>query len=146
MTTEIIKKENYAPANLLATAVQNGADIDQLKALMELQERFEDREAKKLYVQAMAAFKSDPPLIVKDTEVSFGKTQYNHASLGQVSTKINTALSKHGLTAAWKTLQGEGGIAVTCTITHEAGHSEETTLVSPPDNSGGKNAIQGLYR
>ena len=32
-------------------------------------------------------------------------------------------------------------IAVTCVLTHEMGHSEETTLEALPDTSGSKNSI-----
>ena len=141
---ELTKVSEQTPANLMQIAVEKGADLDQLKALMELQERYEDREAKKLYTKAMAKFKATPPLLVKDQKVSFGKTNYNFANLGQISTKINTALSKHDLTASWQTTQDDRGITVTCNITHIAGYSESTSLTSPPDNSGNKNAIQGI--
>ena len=33
---------------------------------------------------------------------------------------------------------------VTCNLAHEAGHSEETTLSGPADNTGNKNAIQAI--
>ena len=33
---------------------------------------------------------------------------------------------------------------VTCKITHELGHSEETSLSAPADSSGSKNAIQAI--
>jgi ERF superfamily len=33
---------------------------------------------------------------------------------------------------------------VTCILTHQMGHSEETTLAGAPDNSGSKNSIQAI--
>jgi hypothetical protein len=33
---------------------------------------------------------------------------------------------------------------VTCILTHEKGHSEETSLQGPPDTSGSKNSIQAV--
>ena len=90
----------------------------------------------------------EPPEIEKDRHVEFktstGKTEYNHASLGNVTAKINTALGACGLSAAWTTDQTEKGVSVTCKITHVLGHFETTTLTAACDSSGGKNAIQAL--
>lgn len=141
---EVATPTELSPANLLSLVVTQGADLEKIGALMDLMERNEKKIAKKEYTLAMAAFKAKPPVIVKDQAVSFGKTSYNHASLGQVSQKINSALSLHGLTASWGAEQGDFGVMVTCTITHTGGHSESTSLFAPPDNSGGKNAIQSL--
>jgi len=137
------------PADLLAVAVSQGADLDKLEKLMELQERWEANEAKRAYVRAMNAFKADPPEIVKDQTVRYntsnGTTQYSHASLQNVTDKIAEALAKHGLSHRWDVEQLEGGqIRVTCVITHELGHSESTPLQAGPDQSGGKNNIQAV--
>lgn len=127
---------------IMALAVGKG-DLDKIEKMMELQERFEEREAKKAYHVAMTAFKTNPPKIYKDALVSFNNTEYKHAKLGNVTEKISTELSKQGLSAAWTTSQ-EKGIAVTCKITHIMGHSESTTLEAAADSSGGKNAIQAI--
>lgn len=98
----------------------------------------------------MAQFKANPPEIEKDKRVSYemkegGTKSYNHASLANVTGKINSALSVQGLSATWDTAQGDGGrITVTCRITHEMGHSESTKLSASPDDSGKKNSIQAI--
>ena len=133
------------PANLLSIAINKGSDLDQLKTLMDLQERHQANEAKKAYTKAMAAFRADPPIIVKDQKVEYKNTKYSHATLGQVATVINAALGEHGLSAGWKTEQSESGsVTVTCSITHIDGHSESTSLTAPPDATGSKNAIQAI--
>lgn len=149
VTVVPVSEMDKSPAGMMAMAVANGQDLVQLEKLLDLQIRWEENEAKKAYHKAMAAFKSDPPKIDKDQHVKFetakGKTEYKHASLANVTDKINRALSEHGLSAGWKQAQGEGGIlSVTCTITHELGHSESTTLSAGLDLSGGKNNIQAL--
>ena len=134
--------------NMVLVAVQKGYDPALIEKMMDLQERHEANEAKKAYVAAMAAFKANPPRIEKDKTVSYpagGKTvSYTHASLANVTKKINAGLSKHGLSASWETLQNEKEIKVTCTITHKQGHSESTSLTASPDISGSKNAIQAI--
>ena len=128
---------------IMALAIEKG-DLDKVEKMMELQERYEKREAEKDYIAAMAAFKANPPKIDKDASVKYGQTAYKHATLGNVADKINKGLSKHGLSAAWKTEQKEKAIAVTCKITHILGHSESTTLEAGADTSGAKNSIQAI--
>lgn len=136
------------PAMLLNLAIEKGADLDRLEKLMDLQQRWEANEARKAYTAAMSAFKKNPPEIEKDRHVTYktnsGTVDYHHASLGNVTGTINSALGLHGLSAAWDTEQTEKGIKVTCKITHIMGHFESTSLTAASDTSGGKNAIQAL--
>jgi len=132
-----------SPADMIRMAVSGGADLEKLEKLLALQERWEANEAKKAYNKAMAAFKANPPKIEKDKKVAYKEVKYNHASLANVVEKISTELSKYGLSASWTTKQN-GSILVTCKITHEQGHSEETTLAAPADVTGSKNAIQAI--
>lgn len=136
------------PMQMLNMAVEKGASIEQLDKLMTLQERWEKNEAKKAFVEAMNAFKEDPPLILKNRKVDYttakGRTTYMHAVSGEASEKIGLALSMRGISHAWKTEQKDGVIRVTCTLTHKLGHSESTTLEARADESGGKNAVQAI--
>lgn len=137
-----------SPIEMLMSAVDKGFNLDNLDRMLELQAKWEEREARKAYHEAMAAFKADPPKIEKDKHVSYsttkGKTEYDHASLANICEKVAASLSKHGLSAAWATSQQERAITVTCTITHRHGHSESTSLSAGPDDSGGKNSIQAI--
>ncbi len=154
MKNEVTKQEvpevsvaTVSPQELMQQAIAQGADLTQLEKLLEIQMKYEANEAKKAYVKAMSAFKANPPQIVKDKHVSYatskGQMEYDHASLFNIVETISKALSKHGLSSAWKTQQN-GSVAVTCTITHSLGHSEETTLAAGADTSGGKNSIQAI--
>ncbi len=135
--------------NLIEIALTKDAGIEILEKLMDLKERDEANKARKAYVRAMAAFKESPPEILKNKKAGFdhkdgqGRTEYSYAGLDQVAEEIGKALSKHGLSASWKTEQS-GKIKVTCTITHEMGHSESASLEADADQSGKKNAIQAI--
>ena len=148
-TAEIQQAENASPLMTIisAASTDGGVDADKLMKLLEANERYEKNEARKAYHVAMSAFKKDPPVIVKDNHVNFktnsGQTSYNHATLANVTSIINTALSEHGLSASWITAQ-ENGVKVTCQITHILGHSESTSLTAAPDKSGKKNDIQAV--
>jgi len=138
---------NNSPAELIRQVIQGKGNLEDLRGLLALQKDWEANEARKAYHIAMAAFKANPPKISKDKQVSFstnrGQTSYKHATLANVTEKISTELSKHGLSAAWTTKQN-GNVIVTCRITHIQGHSEETTLSAPADDSGSKNKIQQI--
>lgn len=145
-----LQVNNGSPLAMAAEFIKkdSNVDIDKLAKLLEVQIAWEKNEAKKAYVEAMAAFKANPPKIHKNRHVKFntskGVTEYYHASLDNVTTTISEALSRHGLTASWVTGQTDNQVTVTCRITHVLGHSEETVLTSRPDDSGGKNPIQAI--
>ena len=140
--------QTTTPAMLLNIAIEKGADLEKLEKLMDLQIKWEENQARKAYYSAMAAFKANPPEIEKDKHVKYttqkGVTEYRHASLGNVTQQISSALGEHGLSAAWKTTQNAAKITVTCRISHALGYGEETSLEASHDDSGGKNAIQSL--
>lgn len=133
------------PMQLLQLAMSQGADLDRLERLMQLQRQWEAGEARKLYVSAMAAFKSEPLKILKSKRVDVpGGAKFAHATLADVVDGVIAALSKYRLSHGWETKQDGDLITVTCIITHEAGHSERTTLFAPPDKTGSKNTIQQI--
>lgn len=149
MTTEIVKQNNaITPMDMLQMAVSQNADLDKLEKLMALQERWEANEARKAFTKALSEFKSQGVVIGKDKHVSFntskGKTEYNHATLGNVCDIIGKSLSEFGLSYRWSTEQEEGKIKVTCVLMHVLGHSESVSLQSGADDSGGKNSIQAI--
>lgn len=123
-------------------------DVAKLQQLLDLKERWDAGEARKAFVAAMAAFKCNPPQIVKDKHVSFqtskGFTEYDHATLGAMCTAIVKGLSEHGISHSWDVKQTEGRIHVTCVLTHQLGHCEKVGMHSGADDSGGKNSIQAI--
>jgi len=138
-------KVQVAPSQseLIRLAIEGKADLTALERVFELKMRDEANEAKKEYVKAMTAFKADPPKILKDKKVAYKEVKYSHASLGNVCSEINKALSAHNLSAAWTTKQTDK-ICVTCTITHIQGHGESTELCAGADTTGSKNSIQAI--
>jgi hypothetical protein len=141
-------RQAVTPMQMLQIAIERGADVSMLEKLMGLQERWEANEARKAFVAAKAAFVAERPTIIKNKTVSFGSgksTAFDHATLDNVCNVVGPVLSRHGLSASWRTAQGDGGkIRVSCVLTHEQGHSEEVWLEGAPDTSGSKNAIQAI--
>jgi len=151
-TTEVEEAKEVralTPMELMEQAIEKGADADQLTKLMDLQERWEKRQAEKAYTAAMSAFKADPPELYRDKHVSYEAkgqtTSYSHVSLEYAAKVIGDALLRHDLSHRWETGRDEnGGTSVSCIITHAEGHSESCSLVAPADTSGGKNNVQAI--
>ena len=140
--TGMVSQEITPSQMIQAAIVQGNVPIEQMQALMDMQERWEKNEARKAYNRAVAAFKADPPQIIKDQTVEYKQTKYKHASLDHIVASITPALHNHGLSHRWDIEQSDGIIKVTCVLSHEGGHCEKVPMSGPPDNSGSKNCIQ----
>lgn len=127
------------PAQLLQVAMDQGADLDRLQKLMDMQIKWEENEARKAYVLAMSKFRSEVPTIVRNR----AGHNSNYATLDNITAEVNPILAKYGLSFAWVTEQTDT-ITVHCDVTHEQGHKTRVSLTSPPETSGSKNAIQAI--
>lgn len=130
-------------------------DVAKLDQLLAMRERYEQVEARKAFVAAMAEFKANPPTIVKDAHVYYpsrdGKppVDFWHASLGSITQAIGAAMAPHGLAFRWSVEQDTssnagGRMVVTCIVSHKGGHEERVSLSGSPDTTGGKNNIQAV--
>ena len=130
--------------DIIDRASKEKVDVTTLKELWAMNLDWEANEARKAFVVAMNNFKAAPPTITKNKHVQFGQTEYKHATLDHVCDAVIGTLSKHGISHRWKIEQADAWIKVTCVLTHEQGHSEETTLLGAADNTGSKNSIQAI--
>ncbi|CAM8813080.1 Single-stranded DNA-binding protein [Burkholderia pseudomallei] len=132
------------PADLLRIAIEKDADLDKLERLMELQDRHESKLAKRAFDAAFAAFKAEAVKIIKGRKVTDGPLKNKrYAELHDVVNAVTPALSKHGLSSAWRLTRDEKDwMEVTCYLRHVDGHEESVSMGGPPDSGGAKNAIQ----
>lgn len=137
------------PPTMLAylRAVESGADLERLSMLMDLHERFEDRQAVKAFNQAMADFRSESMTILKTKYVDIaGGAKFWHAELGNIVEEVIPKMSKYGLYHDWIPKQRDDKqIEISCIIHHALGHeSKPTTLFAPPDKGGNKSEIHAI--
>lgn len=147
MDTNLQKKDQNEiaeanPSLLLQLAVQQNLDIDKLEKLMQMQERWEAKQARKEFLSAVSRFQAMCPAIEKTKKVAFGNTKYSYAQLGDIAASIKKPMSDNGLSHRWEIGEDADNIVVTCIISHINGHSERTTMKGVKDGSGNKNAIQ----
>lgn len=133
---------NATPMQLMAVAVQNGADMDTLERLTALAERFEAREAKKEFFKALAKFQEMVPELVKTKRVQFQNVDYSYAPLSSIIKQVKDPLKKCGFAYRWEFGDDGGEMWADFILTHKSGHSERTRAKSPLDTSGSKNPVQ----
>jgi ERF superfamily len=135
-----------SPAAMMLAAMERGATLEQVEKMMDLQERFERREAEKAFFAALSGLRSEAIEVVKRKRVHFvsqkGTTDYKHAELSDVIEAAQPAMAKHGLSHRWDVKQEARRITVTCIVSHAMGHSINVSLTADPDDTGNKNPIQ----
>lgn len=139
--------QQVTPYTLLERAIANDLDIDKLKQLMDLQERFEANQARKAFTEAFTRFQAIVPTIVKEKKVDYpskqgGNVKYSYATLAGIIKQIQVPLTECGISYRWEIKEDGPKTSVTCIVEHVDGHSKSTTLSAGDDQTGSKNAIQ----
>lgn len=130
------------PVSLIEQAIAKGLGVAELEKLVALQERWEERQARKAFFDAFTNFQCECPDLRKTKQVAFQQVSYKYAPLADITRQIGQLLKTHGLSYRWEIKDTEKEINVSCLITHVDGHTERTTMMANPDTSGAKNSIQ----
>lgn len=152
MTNEVQKIEREesravattSPTHLIEMAISQNADVDKLERLMDMQERWEKREAEKAFNRAISEFQSICPRIVKSKQ-GHG---YKYATLGDIQAQIKDTARHCGISWRWETKeQTAEQLTVKCIVTHVDGHSqatESTTFIEPPNKMQSRTQMVGV--
>lgn len=143
-TTEPMVVDNDpSPMTMMIQARNAGFSVEEIKEMMDLQDRNDQRLAKQAFDKAMAEFKRNPPQVIKDRT----NNQYNstYSSIGNTVSTVNKCMGPFGLTARWEFPASNDANVITCTciLSHELGHEVSVTLDGPVDTEGKKNKMQG---
>lgn len=138
--------ETSAIIHMIERAARDPAvDIDKMERLLAMHDRVLAREAKAAYSSALSAMQTELPVISERGRIDIGRGKpQTYALWEDINEKIKPVLSKHGFALSFRTGQTESKITVTGILSHKDGHSEETTMHLPIDNSGSKNAVQAV--
>lgn len=136
-----------SPAALMLNAISRGAPLEQIEKMLDLQERWERREAEKAFNAAFAAFRGEDLRVLKDRERSNGPLAgQKYATLHAFVQATKEALSKHGFGVRWDVTRDEPDwIEVTCILKHEKGHFETVAMGGPPDMGPARNVLQARH-
>ena len=136
MNSEVAKTQDSSPAKLLELAVQQGADVGKLERLMDLQERWDKKQAEAAFNTALNEVQANLPKI--ERKAWNDQTRSHYAKLEAVNAALVPVYSAHGLSISWGTDQSpiEGYIRVVGDLSHIAGHTRRYFLDIPLDNAG----------
>lgn len=121
-------------------AMNPDIDPERIERFIVLKERMDLAAAEKAFNAAITAAKAEIQPIVRTEKGHNGK----YADLAAIANAVDPILSAHGLHYRHKTAQSEKGVTVTCILSHELGHKEETSITAGADTSGNKNSIQAI--
>lgn len=145
-------------ANAFISMIERAArdpnvDVDKMERLLSMQERVIARNAQAAFNAALVKVKPLLPVIDRkgrivirdkadDTKI---RQSTPYALWEDIDEKITPILAEHGLVLTFRSgVAQDGKITVTGVLSHEAGHSEQTTITLPHDSSGSKNAVQAV--
>lgn len=112
--------------------------VERVEKMMEMQERWEDRQAEKAFSEALAAAKADMPQVIKNQHNQ--QTRSNYADLEALDKAISPVVSKHGFSLSFSPAKSElpDHYGISCEIRHKAGHKETHHADIPVDGTGMK--------
>lgn len=142
---------------LIMRAVKDPAcDPTKMAQLLELSRQVRADDAKAAYTASLVKMKPLLPIIDKKGRIvihSKGMERVDaniiqstaYALWEDIDAAITPTLHDHGFVLTFRCGAGqEGRITVTGVLSHEMGHSEETTMQLPLDTSGSKNNVQAV--
>lgn len=115
------------PMAFIAAAIANDMDVEKLEKLMDLQERYENRNAQKEFIQAMAEFQSICPSVFRSKD----SDKHSYAPLETIIASIRPALQKTGLSVRFDSEINENSVTAICKVSHAGGFTEESRFTCP---------------
>lgn len=126
-------------------ATDPNMSIEKLEKMLDMQERILDRNAKQSYAAAFARMQAKLPLISMNGEIKHNDRLISkYAKFEDINEAVRPILHEFGFGLSFRVKQLDGKIEIIAILSHEEGHSEETSITLPADTSGAKNAVQSL--
>lgn len=136
-----VESGSAAMMNIISRAASDASvDIDKLERLLEMKERMDAKDSELQFNSSLAQMQISIPSIA---ERGVGHN-IKYATLEDILDVVRPIMHKYGFAIVFKTGNGEKTISVTGVLMHSSGHSVETSLTLPFDNSGSKNAVQAV--
>lgn len=153
----VVASEGDALISMIERAARDPlVDIDKMERLFGMRERMIAHQAKTAYLKALADLQAELPTIAKLGTINQNKKDASGNKTGEqtamtkyakwedVVDGISPFLFTHGFSLSFRISNPTPDrLAVTAVLGHKEGHSEETSMSLPIDNSGAKNNVQG---
>mgnify|MGYP000850367895 FL=1 len=119
-------------------ATNPAADVDKLRALVELHERAEQRDAARAFNEAMTDAQSKMGKVVTDKDNSQTKSRY--ATYAALDAAVRPVYTEHGFGLSFTTerTDREAEVRVVCLVSHRGGYVRRYEIEMPADGKGAK--------
>lgn len=128
--------EVVSPAEMIKQAVTGGADLSKLEKLLELQERWEANEARKMFARSFATAQANIiPVIKKRLNT---QTRSKYSELSDVIEAAQPIYTKEGFSVTFNESDSAlpEHMRVSAQVIHNMGHKESYHLDVPLDGKG----------
>ncbi len=146
-----------SPTEMMMTAMERGASLEQIEKMMGLRERWKKGEAEDAFRKDFAAFRGENIIIPKTGHVDRGRAgSFVQAEYDVACRMLSPALSRHGFGFRHDMkfglrriiIAGEendvGWVWVTCHLEHRQGHAERLELEGPPGDLTANTPVQNM--
>ncbi len=151
MSTELSTETADTSRSMLeiisAAAANPAVDVDKMNALLGMQERIMDRNARSEFNAAFIALQAELPSISRRGAITnnAGVIQSRFSRWEDIHRVIAPLLRKHGFALTHRFGDSAGKMTVCAVLDHSGGHSIESGhMPMPIDASGAKNNVQGV--
>lgn len=148
-STAVAAAPVLSAAEIIHFAIEQKMPAAELKELVVLHERMEDRSARKIFFEALRAFQRECPPIKKNKTARIptkGGSSYSfkYAELDEIERHVKPHLEKNEFSYNFDTTVDEKGLLLTnvCTLRHIAGHSEKSSFTLPTASESAMTAQQ----
>jgi hypothetical protein len=139
--------------NALMQSIESGTlQPEQLKMVLDAQERILDRQAKQAFAADMALCQAEMPAVIKSGYNTHTESRYE--KIDDLNNAIKPAYTKFGFAVSFNTVSfnscaavKEDWIGMKATVSHKLGWSEEHTYELPMDGKGlrGNDNMTGIH-
>jgi hypothetical protein len=142
---------------IISAGTTPGVNVENIERMANLYERLEAKKAERAFNVALVAMKPELPVIDRRGRIEVrakGPTGQRDGEILQstsfaywedIDEAITPILAKHGFVLTFRCGSlPDGRITVTGVLSHDGGHSTETTMTLPLDSTGSKNNVQAV--
>lgn len=125
-------------------ATDPNVDVERVERMYAMYEKAAARNAKAAYLEALSELQPKLPVIGRSKAIKIkDEIRSKYAPWEAIVDQIKPHLDANGFSLSFRVSQGDGRITITGILGHRGGHSEETSMSLPIDDSGAKNNVQG---
>lgn len=132
---DVVRDKPLDIETLFRFAIEHQGSAETMERLMSIRRELNAEAAKKAFDEALSAFQSECPVILKEKSVptASGKVAYKYSPIEAIEIQIRPALRSHGFSHTFDTdtASADGWVIAKCIVTHSAGHSRTSTAKFP---------------